>query len=65
MASGKLEESIPLYFKYPENILIRSNTVYYTYRPFESAQKKFLYQEKLPIKYPTSLVNNGDDYQLK
>lgn len=65
VASGKLEESIPLYFKYPENILIRSNTVYYTYRPFESAQKKFLYQEKLPIKYPTSLVNNGDDFQLK
>ncbi|MCC6702987.1 MAG: hypothetical protein IT221_15760 [Fluviicola sp.] len=65
VASGKLEESIPLYFKYPENILIRSNTVYYSYRPFESAQKKFLYQEKLPIKYPTSLVNNGDDYQLK
>lgn len=65
LTSGKLEESIPLFFKYPENILIRSNAVYYTYRPFESAQKKFLYQEKLPIKYPTTLVNNGDDFQLK
>lgn len=59
-ATGKLEESIPLYFRYPENIQIRSNTVYYTYRPFETAQKKFLYKEVLPLKFTTVQVNNGD-----
>ncbi len=59
-ASGKLEESVPLFFRYPENVQVRSNTIYYTYRPFETAQKKFLYKEVLPVKFPTVQVNNGD-----
>jgi hypothetical protein len=60
VSTGKLEESIPLYFRYPENIQIRSNTVYYTYRPFETAQKKFLYKEVLPVKFTTVQMNLGD-----
>lgn len=60
LAKGEAKEIIPLHFKYPEHILIRSNSVYYTYRPFESAQKKYLYQEKLPVTMPPAEVQNGD-----
>lgn len=59
-ATGKLGEMIPLYFKYADNIIIRDNFVYYIYRPFESIQKKFLYNERLPIFYPLAETNNGD-----
>lgn len=58
-ATGKLGEMIPLYFRYAENITIRDNLVYYIYRPFESIQKKFLYNEKLPIYYPVANTNQG------
>lgn len=64
VASGKLEETIPLSFKYCDKILIRGNSVYYTYRPFESAQKKFLYRERLPIYYPSVTTNQGDDLRV-
>lgn len=53
-ATGKLGEMIPLYFRYAENVTVRDNFVYYIYRPFESIQKKFLYEEKLPIMYPAA-----------
>lgn len=58
-ATGKLGEMIPLFFRYTENITIRDNLVYYIYRPFESIQKKFLYNEKLPIYYPAANTNQG------
>ncbi len=64
-ATGKLGETIPLFFRYPENITVRSNSVYYIYRPFETAQKKYVYQEKLPLSYPTSMMNNGDLRKLE
>jgi hypothetical protein len=47
--TGKLAETIPLSFRYADKILIRNNCVYYTYRPFETAQKKFLYKERFRI----------------
>ncbi len=50
--TGKLGNRIELFFKYPENVTVRDNMVYYTYRPFESIQKKFLYFERLPEQYP-------------
>lgn len=51
-ATGKLGNRIELFFKYPENVTLRDNMVYYTYRPFESIQKKYLYFERLPEQYP-------------
>lgn len=51
LQTGELKELIPLHFKYPENIQVQGNRVYYVYRPFESAQKKFLYSERLPFRY--------------
>ncbi len=47
--TGKIAETIPLSFRYADKILIRDNSVYYTYRPFETAQKKFLYKERFRI----------------
>lgn len=44
--TGKLAEKIPLTFRYADKVLVRNNQVYYTYRPFETAQKKFLYKER-------------------
>jgi hypothetical protein len=60
LSKGEAKEMIPLHYKYPEHILVRGNSVYYTYRPFESAQKKYLYQENLPVKVPPAEVQNGD-----
>lgn len=51
-ATGNLGNRIELFFKYPENVTLRDNMVYYTYRPFESIQKKYLYFERLPEQYP-------------
>ncbi len=60
LATGELKESIPLYYKYPDKVLIRGNRVYYTYREFETAQKKYLYEEKLPFEFPEASMLNGD-----
>lgn len=60
LATGELKETIPLYYKYPDKILIRGNRVYYTYREFETAQKKYLYEEKLPFDFPEAGMLNGD-----
>lgn len=60
LATGELKEIIPLHHKYPENILIRSNKVFYTYREFETAQKKYLYEEKFPVTYLLNTVQQGD-----
>lgn len=46
--TGELGSPIALTFKYPEEVKVHNNSVYYIYRPFESVQKKFLYRERLP-----------------
>lgn len=43
--TGKVLFSFRLYQRYVEKIRIRDGYVYYTYRPFESLQNKFLYKE--------------------
>jgi hypothetical protein len=58
-STGKLSQPIELHFKYPENIQIRSNSVYYIYRPFETIQKKYLYRERLPVQYKSQKLNRG------
>ncbi|MBD3635848.1 MAG: hypothetical protein HUJ25_00790 [Crocinitomicaceae bacterium] len=45
--TGHVKKSFKLYFKYVERIRIIDQKVYYIYRPFESVQKKYIYQEKL------------------
>lgn len=46
--NGKVGNQVQLNFRYVDNISILDNHVYYIYRPFESAQKKYLYKERLP-----------------
>ncbi|ASS48677.1 MAG: hypothetical protein A3D31_07010 [Candidatus Fluviicola riflensis] len=60
LATGETKETIPLHYKYPEKIMVRSNKVYYTYREFETAQKKYLWTEKMPVDFPKVKVLDGD-----
>lgn len=48
VSTGNLGPQIRLTHRYIENLTILNNQAYYVYRPFESAQKKFLYREGLP-----------------
>jgi uncharacterized secreted protein with C-terminal beta-propeller domain len=50
LATGKAEEAISLVYDYPSSIQIRNEEVYYTYRPFESSQKKYLYKELIVVR---------------
>ena len=43
--TGKVDFSFRLYQRYVERIHIRGDYVYYTYRPYESLQHRFLYRE--------------------
>lgn len=47
LSSGQTEEAYRLYFRYPDKVLVHKGVIYYTYRPFESAQKRYLYSENL------------------
>lgn len=60
LITGQVLENIPLHHRYPDKILIRRNCVYYTYREFETAQKKYLWKEKLPFRFPNVNVPDGD-----
>lgn len=53
--TGQKGERFTLFYRYPENIQVYNGFVYYIYRPFESIQKKYLYEEKL----------NNPDHNLK
>jgi hypothetical protein len=48
-SSGVLEGAFKLTHRYSEHIQIRDDWAYYVYRPFESAQKKFLYRERISL----------------
>lgn len=45
--SGETEQSLRLNYRYPEQIRVRDDKVYYVYRPYGSRQKRFLYSEEL------------------
>lgn len=47
LQSGKIEEEINLHYPYPKDLQIHDGFAYYTYRPFESLQKRYLYKEKI------------------
>jgi hypothetical protein len=43
--TGEIKNQLEISHKYPENVAVQNGIVYYTYRPFESMQKKFLYKQ--------------------
>lgn len=45
LETGEKENQFTLFYRYPENIQVYNNQVYYIYRPYESIQKKYLYKE--------------------
>jgi hypothetical protein len=47
LQTGSTKDAQRLCFRYPENVKIHKSKVYYTYRPFESPQKKYLYSERI------------------
>jgi hypothetical protein len=49
--TGEITEKVRLEYRFIEKIAIHNNHVYYIYRPFESPQKKYLYQERLPYDF--------------
>ncbi len=49
--TGEINEQVKLKNRYAQEIQINGNYVYYIYRPYESAQKKFLYKERLPYDF--------------
>lgn len=48
LKTGNLGLPIRLDLRYVEKLIINDNAIYYTYRPFESNQKKYLYRQLLP-----------------
>ena len=62
LTTGQLGEGIQLNFKYVDKLRLSGNAAFYIYRPFESAQKKFLYKERLPLNFQNSKVLSGDDF---
>jgi hypothetical protein len=48
LKTGGLGAPIRLDLRYVEKLIIHDNAIYYTYRPFESKQKKYLYRQLLP-----------------
>ncbi|MGV3629724.1 MAG: hypothetical protein ACO1O6_00865 [Bacteroidota bacterium] len=48
LKSGNLGKNIVFEHRYIDKIAVSGGMAYYIYRPFESAQKKFLYRAKLP-----------------
>ena len=57
--TGQITEKVRLNFKYVDKIAVHDNFVYYIYRPYETAQKKFLYRERLPYEFTKSSVPQG------
>jgi hypothetical protein len=48
LSNGELADPIKLNHRYVEGIQVHNGFIYYTYRPFESYQKKYFWRERLP-----------------
>lgn len=62
--TGEINEQVKLEYRYAHNMAVHNNFVYYIYRPFESAQKKYLYKERLPYKFGKSETSVGETPKL-
>jgi len=49
LKTGVVSKKVKLAFRYVEKIRVHNNEVYFIYRPFESAQNKFIYKQELPF----------------
>lgn len=65
LKTGELGEGIQLHYRYVDKLALQNNAAFYIYRPYESAQKKYLYKEKLPLKYNSSATVNRDELTKK
>jgi hypothetical protein len=63
--TGEIKEQVRLEFRYVDKISIHDNFVYYIYRPFETAQKKFLYKERLPYNFGFAKVPYGTETSIE
>ncbi len=59
--SGEITQHVKLEKRYVKKVAIHNNFVYYVHRPFESAQKKYLWKERLPYDFGKAQVPYGDD----
>jgi len=62
--TGGISEKVKLNFKYIEQIKVFNNEVFYTYRPFESTQKRYLYKERLPYNFGSAKLNQGTEMSI-
>lgn len=58
--TGEITEQVSLHHRYVNKVQVNNNEVYYTYRPFESIQKKYLYKERLPYDFGKAKVIPGE-----
>lgn len=63
--TGEIKEQVRLEFRYVDKISVHDNFVYYVYRPFETAQKKFLYKERLPYNFGFAKVPYGTETSIE
>jgi hypothetical protein len=64
LKTGEVSEKVKLAYKYVDKVLVYNNSVYYIYRPFESAQKKFLYKERLPYQFAKAKIPQGQESSI-
>lgn len=58
--TGEINQHVQLEYRYAQNIQVFNNEVFYIYRPFESAQKKYLYKERLPYDFGAATMREGE-----
>lgn len=58
--TGEINQHVRLEHRYAQQIQVYNNEIYYVYRPFESAQKKYLYKQRLPYDFGAATTLKGD-----
>lgn len=63
--TGEINQHVQLEYRYAQNIQVFNNEVFYIYRPFESAQKKYLYKERLPYDFGAASMREGELVEME
>ncbi len=58
--TGAINQHVRLEHRYAHDIQVFGNHVYYIYRPFESAQKKYLWKERLPYDFGSAKIQESE-----